>query len=60
MKVSEATGKISSVTNMIAGFLLFPGVEELDFAGPWGDVSHLSIYANGMQTDLMRTDLQNA
>lgn len=47
MKVSEATGKISSVTNMIAGFLLFPGVEELDFAGPWGDVSHLSIYANG-------------
>jgi len=41
MKVSEGIGKISSVANMIAGFLLFPGVEELDFTGPWGDVFHL-------------------
>ncbi len=41
MKVSEGIRKISSVTNMIVGFLLFPGVEELDFAGPWGDVFHL-------------------
>jgi transcriptional regulator GlxA family with amidase domain len=47
MNASEGTGKMTPAADMTAGFLLFPGVEELDFAGPWEMFSVWSAYANG-------------
>ena len=47
MNASEGTGKITSAADTTAGFLLFPGVEELDFVGPWEMFSIWSAYANG-------------
>jgi transcriptional regulator GlxA family with amidase domain len=35
------------------GFVLFPGVEELDFVGPWELVAMWSVYADGPRTRMM-------
>lgn len=35
------------------GFVLFPGVEELDFVGPWELIAMWSVYADGPQTRTM-------
>jgi transcriptional regulator GlxA family with amidase domain len=47
MKGLEDARKTGSAADMIAGFLLFPGVEELDFVGPWEMFSIWSAYAYG-------------
>ena len=38
---------------MIFGFLIFPGLEELDLVGPWEMISFWSKYANGPENCLM-------
>ena len=41
------------VGNMIFGFLIFPGLEELDLVGPWEMVSLWSKFAQGPEKCLM-------
>jgi hypothetical protein len=38
---------------MIFGFLIFPGLEELDLVGPWEMVSSWSKYAHGPESCIM-------
>jgi hypothetical protein len=50
MKGLEDARKTGSAADMIAGFLLFPGVEELDFVGPWEMFSIWNAYGDGLQS----------